>query len=155
MIFQKFLNIDLWISIIFLTNPPSTIAGAGAINWAFVFMCSLKLILVLKANGILLRAFDLARHLSCRICKEWLAPWTTNMCLYRPYFLEKFLPVSSWCFFLCFYSSWCWVLPNSRIWKALYSGRCCGCHCCLYAKILQKRTNVFRPDYGLTFLLPW
>ena len=41
---------------------------------------------------ILLRAINLARYLSCSIFENRLAPWTTNMCLDRLDFLEKFLP---------------------------------------------------------------
>ena len=41
---------------------------------------------------ILLRAINLARYLSCSIFEGRLDQWTTNMCLYRLDFLEKFLP---------------------------------------------------------------
>ena len=39
---------------------------------------------------ILLRAINL--YLSCSIFEGWLAPWTINMCLDRPDFIERFLP---------------------------------------------------------------
>ena len=44
------------------------------------------------ARLILLPAINFARYLSCSILEGRPFPWTTNMCLDRLDFLEKFFP---------------------------------------------------------------
>ena len=91
-------------NMISLTNLPSTPRGPVASRWAPLFICSLKLILVLKmmlqmTNLILWCAYNLTRYPSCSIFYKGLAPWTTNMCLDRKFiFFFKFMPQWLHCF---------------------------------------------------------